>query len=296
MLITVFTPVYNRATLVGKLYHSLCEQTFTNFEWIIIDDKSTDNSLSIIKSFKKTFFDIVIIENEVNGGKHRALNKAVEFARGDYFFVVDSDDCLPADALENLSKMIKTTKGDDNIVGVAGVKTFFSGKNVSVIDTKGKEYVDVPYLYAYENGIRGDCAEIFKTQLLKKIKYPEIIGERFIPESFVYNQLSNRNKLLRYFNISIYLCNYLDDGLTKNHSKIIRQNPRGYAMSIEQIIKMKKMKFFERWSRRYLFYRNISSEYNMREVSSFLGIGYLKFVFSISFISIVYMLFLSRRN
>jgi glycosyltransferase involved in cell wall biosynthesis len=124
MLITVFTPTYNRAKLLKRLYDSLCVQTFTDIEWLIIDDGSVDNTEKIVNGF--------IAENKIgiryikqrNGGKHRAINHGVREAKGELFFIVDSDDWLPEDSLETINKYYQGIKDDKSFAGISGLDGF----------------------------------------------------------------------------------------------------------------------------------------------------------------------------
>ena len=102
-MFSVFTPLYNRAHLIYRIFISLCNQTNKDFEWIIVDDGSTDKSEEVIaKLNKKTHnFRIRYIYQE-NGGKHRAINKGVREAEGELFMILDSDDSLPPTAIETI--------------------------------------------------------------------------------------------------------------------------------------------------------------------------------------------------
>ena len=112
MRITVFTPAYNRGYIIEKLYRSLQNQTFRNFEWLIIDDGSSDNTSEKIQSFIQDNNDFPIIFEKVeNGGKHRAINLGVQKARGELFFIVDSDDYLTNTSLEIVDQEF-VAKGD----------------------------------------------------------------------------------------------------------------------------------------------------------------------------------------
>ena len=94
--ITVFTPTYNRCYIIGALYESLKKQTFQDFEWIVVDDGSTDDTEAFFAEILKEehFFDISYVKVE-NGGKHRAINQGLSMAKGELFFIVDSDDYVP---------------------------------------------------------------------------------------------------------------------------------------------------------------------------------------------------------
>ena len=99
MMITVFTPTYNRGNLLKRLYDSLCNQSFKDFEWLIVDDGSKDDTETVIANFIAQQKLVINYLKQENGGKHRAINKGVKEAKGEYFFIADSDDRLPKEAL-----------------------------------------------------------------------------------------------------------------------------------------------------------------------------------------------------
>ena len=106
MRITVFTPTYNRAYIISNLYNSLCRQTFKDFEWLIVDDGSTDNTEELVNKWindANSGFSIRYFKKE-NGGKPSAINYGVDCAEGELFFTVDSDDYLTDDALEKIDR------------------------------------------------------------------------------------------------------------------------------------------------------------------------------------------------
>ena len=100
--ITVYTPTYNRANLLQNLYKSLLQQTYRNFEWLIIDDGSTDNTKQVVNGFiSQGIIDIRYFYKQ-NGGQHTALNMGIEKAEGTLLMDVDSDDYLTDNALERI--------------------------------------------------------------------------------------------------------------------------------------------------------------------------------------------------
>ena len=123
--ITVFTPTYNRMDLIEKLYQSLLQQTKKNFEWLVVDDGSTDDTEKYFGkiSSKPQPFPIRYIKQE-NGGKHRAINKGVKSASGDLFFIVDSDDYLTENAIDKINQWISTLDGSHKWAGISGLKGF----------------------------------------------------------------------------------------------------------------------------------------------------------------------------
>ena len=121
--ITVFTPIYNRAYCIEMLYESLKKQTYKNFEWIVVDDGSTDNIAQIFDKWVREEKEFNIIYVKVsNRGKMPAFNKGVQLSNAPFFFIVDSDDYLTSDALEYIATWSKAVQDDDSFVGVSGLR------------------------------------------------------------------------------------------------------------------------------------------------------------------------------
>ena len=118
MQITVFTPTYNRAHLLPRLYKSLCAQTCKDFEWVIVDDGSVDDTKSIIDGFINDNSITIRYFCQENGGKHRAINRGVKEAKGNLFFIADSDDTLPEKSIETVLNQYEKAK---NLTPLGGV-------------------------------------------------------------------------------------------------------------------------------------------------------------------------------
>ena len=223
-MITVFTSTYNRAYLLPRLYESLKKLTFKDFEWLIVDDGSTDGTRDLVDGWiKEKLLDIRYYYQE-NGGKHRAINRGAQLAKGEWFFIVDSDDYLPDNSLEIASKWIDTIKDDDSFAGICGVKKDVNG--VLNLDFSF-EKLDVSPLRIGEF-TKGDKAEIFRTAILKEDPFPDIPGEKFCAEGLIWFRIGLHYKL-RYFNEVIYFCEYLDGGLSNGVIKNRRLSP-GYTL------------------------------------------------------------------
>lgn len=222
MLITVFTPTYNRAHLLKRVYESLLQQQMPDFEWLLIDDGSTDATENVVRSFIVEGKILIKYFKQPNLGKHVAINKGVLNAQGAYFLMLDSDDYLPVNALLILKEKIEYAKQFKNIGGVVGCKTFV---NKRLILTKFKENtisnsLDIRFKY----NVQGDLAEVFKTAVLKDFPFPEIENEKFCPEALVWNRIAQKYDLL-FFNEAIYVAEYLPDGLTHKIVKIRMNAP-----------------------------------------------------------------------
>ena len=223
--ITVFTPSHNRKTLIERLYQSLLLQTQKNFEWLVVDDGSTDNTEQYLSNLlaEQQPFPIRYIKQE-NGGKHRAINNGLKNASGDLFFIVDSDDYLTENAIEKINQWATTLDGTHKWAGISGLKGF--SKESIVGQHSEATYVDAKNSERRKYNLLGDKAEVYFTNVLKKHPFPEIPGEKFISEEIVWNAIARDGYYLRWFNEIIYICNYLEGGLTKDNSKD-RDNPQG---------------------------------------------------------------------
>ncbi len=214
--ITVFTATYNRAYLLENVYNGLKSQTLPidMFEWLIIDDGSEDNTKELVEKFiSEDKLNINYVYKE-NGGKHSAINVATNFAKGELFFVLDSDDDIVTDALEIVRDEWDLIENKDGFNGVIGLCAFPNGE---VIGTKMPEHVkDCPFAdLFFKYGVKGDKTIIFVTEILKQFPFPEREGINFLPESVVWFEMS------KYYNIKcvnkiLRKSDYLEDGLTKN--------------------------------------------------------------------------------
>lgn len=122
VLLTIFTPTYNRGYVLGKLYESLCKQTCFKFEWLIVDDGSEDDTSAKVKKWMKEndkFKIRYIYQN--NQGKQLAFNTGVENCELEYFFCVDSDDYLTDNAVEEIYKILPNIK-EKRIAGIVALR------------------------------------------------------------------------------------------------------------------------------------------------------------------------------
>ena len=224
MLITVFTPTYNRGHLLPTLFKSICRQTFKDFEWIVVDDGSTDNTQQVMEGFMEDEhpFPIRYIKTP-NGGKHRAVNRGVKEAKGELFFIADSDDQLTEDALQVVAETYEGVRNNPLIGGVCGLDC---QKDGSIIGSGlPNETIDCSSLdIRFKYHVTGDLKEVFLTRVLKEIPMPEIEGERFSPEALTWNRIAAKYQL-RFINRPIYIAEYQPDGLSSRIVRIRMQSP-----------------------------------------------------------------------
>lgn len=239
-LITIFTATYNRSHLLKRLFNSLKEQTYKNFEWVIVDDGSTDNTSETVNAIKKQVSFKIIYKKQPNQGKHIAINTGISLANGNYFFIVDSDDRLPKNALKIIATKLINIKNDNTIAGVVGLKCYFD--SVVVGSKKMEKEVicsQLDYRFFYNN--TGDRAEVVKTSIFKEFLFPKFADENFVPESIVWNRMAQNYKML-YFPENVYECEYLEDGLSKKSVYLRMQNPIGASTLYAELGAIKSIK------------------------------------------------------
>lgn len=213
-MITVITPTYNRAYILHEAFKSLCMQSSYEFEWIIIDDGSTDNTEDIVARWMNEDlpFKLTYCKQE-NGGKHRAVNAGVKMAKYDFLLILDSDDHLTETAVSTINHWVEEIRNDYSFAGVAGLR---GNEKQTIGGAIEKEYIDATNLERAKYGLSGDKAEVYRTAILKQYPFPEFGGENFIRESAVWDRIAKDGYKIRWYNKVIYICEYIKDGLTKN--------------------------------------------------------------------------------
>lgn len=231
-MLTVFTPTYNRAYILPRLYESLLKQTDRNFEWVIVNDGSTDNTRELVKEWiNENKFTIRYYEQE-NQGKPMAHNMGVEMSSGEIFTCVDSDDFLTDNAIEIINRKWNDCRKEEKCIGIVGTRIRLDGKPVGSGMIQGVQSSTLYDLYN-KHKYTGDTILVYKTEILKKHRFPKIEGEKFIPETYLYNQLDAEGELAT-IKDGVYVCEYLNDGYTNNSTKLISNNPKGYILAAEQ--------------------------------------------------------------
>lgn len=240
MKLTIFTPLYNREVLIRRLFESLKSQTNQNFEWIVVDDGSTDNSYNVVDNmlYEQPGFSIRLYRQK-NSGKHVAINKGINCATGDIFFIVDSDDYLSYDAVDKIYSRFQNIN-DEKVVGISTIKAYNPNELVGTSFSGKFDFIDISNLERKEYGITGDRAEIYYTSILKKYMFPVFENENFISEATVWNKIAYEGFKLRFTNDIIYFCEYLDNGLSKNIKETFLKNWRGYSFYVNQEVKYRK--------------------------------------------------------
>ncbi|NMO96637.1 glycosyltransferase family 2 protein [Paenibacillus lemnae] len=226
--ITVFTPCYNRAYILGTLYESLKKQIHPSFLWLIVDDGSTDDTEELVQGWiAENLIEIQYYKQE-NGGKQRAHNKGVQLCDTELFICVDSDDYLTEDAVDTLIRVWDRIGSKREISGIAALRGTDRHTPIGTAMPRHIQASRLSDLY-HVHGFRGDTALLFRTEILKEFPFYVFEGEKFIGESYVYLQIDQHYSLYILDEI-IYICRYLEDGYTRNVRRLIQNNPKGYML------------------------------------------------------------------
>lgn len=191
---TIFTPTYNRASTLPRVYASLCAQICRDFEWLIIDDGSTDGTQALVERWQRNApFAIRYVWKE-NGGKHTAYNQALLEARGRFLYPVDSDDaCLP-DALATLLATWETIPEGERsrYAFVAGLCVDEQGALIGEPFPASPLDTDILEL-TYRLKVRGDKSGFVVTAIARRYPFP-VLAERttHIPEGAVWTRIGLR--------------------------------------------------------------------------------------------------------
>jgi glycosyltransferase involved in cell wall biosynthesis len=209
MKFTVFTPTFNRAPTLHRPYTSLRQQTYRDFEWLIVDDGSCDETKQLIDGWVVTADFPIRYVWQPNSGKAAAINHGVSLAQGELFLILDSDDtCVPA-ALERFNHHWERIPD----------KRLFSGMTCHCMDENGLRIGDefpiedsTPIEIHNNLGVRGEKWGFHRTEVLAQHRFPSY-GEKFVPDGLVWNRIARQYKI-RYINECLRVYHRSHDGLS----------------------------------------------------------------------------------
>lgn len=239
VFLTIITPTYNRGHLLMNCYESLCRQEDRDFQWIIVDDGSTDGTEHVVKTF--TRFPVDYIQKE-NGGKHTALNAAHPYIRGRFVLILDSDDYLTPTAIAQIRRGWARWEGAEQVGMLVFLRGNEAGEPMCTGAVAGKP---VDYLRSRRHPVRGsDCCEVIRAELFLRYPFPVFPGEKFLAECALWNRVAGSHKCV-YINEVVYICEFLADGLTRAGRKLRIRNPRG-GMYTAHLRMQRKNRFLQR--------------------------------------------------
>jgi glycosyltransferase involved in cell wall biosynthesis len=233
MRFTVLTPAYNRPHTLGRVYESLLAQTFKDFEWLIVDDSTTNDVQKVVQPWLKenTFVRYV---KQKNSGKHVAHNNGVMQAQGEFCIILDDDDTLLPTALETFHRVWNTIPEQERgkFSGVAALCTNYDtgellgGKFPQ--DVLDSDSVAINYIYHLGDDRQG----VTRTDILREYLFPTFNGEKYITEGIVWNRISKTYKT-RYVNETVCVKQY---GMTNSIVGHLAQSPNATSTYYQEIM------------------------------------------------------------
>ncbi|NLG03265.1 MAG: glycosyltransferase family 2 protein [Clostridia bacterium] len=248
MLLTIFTPTYNREHLLPRLYHSLLEQTCRDFCWLIVDDGSLDHTRELVEQWQHEGNLKITYIYQSNGGKMRAHNTGVRHADTELFLCVDSDDYLSKTAVDVVIEKWCREK-DDNKSGIVAHKGKSENELLSGMPFPLSGSSTLYGLYLH--GFQGETTLVFRTKILKENLFPEIEGEKYVPEDYIYDKIDRNYQLLILPEI-LTICEIVEAGYTANVRKLREDNPHAWYLYYKQraeitpfsILKLKYVSYY----------------------------------------------------
>ena len=225
--LTIFTPTYNRAHTIGRTYESLCRQTIKDFEWLIIDDGSTDNTRQLVEGWiaeKKIHVRYLYQENQ---GMHGAHNTAYKNIYTELNTCIDSDDWMPDDAVEKIISFWKKN-GSNSVAGIMGID---ANKDGVIIGEQFPTELKKTTLRGYYEDFKGngDKKLVYRTSVICNTPdYPIFEGEHYVGLAYKYNIVDELYPLLVSNDVYV-IVDYQDDGSSRGMWRQYWNNPKGFA-------------------------------------------------------------------
>jgi glycosyltransferase involved in cell wall biosynthesis len=273
---TVFTPTYNRAHTLHRVFDSLVAQTYQNFEWVIVDDGSSDGTQMLVQQWQEIAKFPISYTLQPNSGKHIAFNKGVKLAKGELFLPIDSDDAFLPESLEKMLHWWQLIPENKRMT-FTGIVTLCQFENGDICgDFFAEHPLDTNALdLSHKYKKRGECWGFHRTQVLKQYPFPVDKAVRFIPENIVWNAIASKYKI-RCINEPLRIF-YQDSG-----NQITKSNPQKKALVKDyflQLINRDLRYFFDdpqtffKWAMLYVRYSLHAADGRFMNVSRFSSIG-----------------------
>lgn len=226
-MISIVTATYNREKELVHLYESLKKnyESFKDFEWIVIDDGSSDATLSNVHNWQKEVqFKIVYVYQE-NMGKMKAINRGMELVNGELVVEIDSDDYLEDKALLTIDNDYKNISSKENIYGLLYRRKIVNQEvDLSKLDNKVFKLFEMHNKFGYDF----DMVLVFLSSIRKKYTYDVVEDEKFVTEARLYYKLDSLYEGMLFKNKELVVCEYREDGYSKNIREIFLKYPKGY--------------------------------------------------------------------
>ena len=242
--LTVFTPTFNRAYCIHHCYESLCKQTSKDFEWLVIDDGSTDNIKELIDKYITENLILIRYIFQENQGMHGAHNAAYRNILTELNVCVDSDDFMPDDAVERIVTFWKAN-GSEKYAGMIALDQAVNGNIIGTVFPENMKETTLGGFY--KSGGKGDKKLVYRTEIINQYpEYPLFEGEKYVNLAYKYSLVDQDYSLL-ILNEVICFVDYKVDGSSMNMYRQYWTNPKGFAFTRINDMKVVSKAFFAKF-------------------------------------------------
>lgn len=231
--LSIIVPIYNTQAFLPDCIESILGQTYKNFELLLVDDGSTDNSLEICKSYAEKDGRIKVFHKE-NGGQGSARNLGLDNATGDYVGFIDSDDLITQDMYEFLVELIENTGSD---VAICEKTTFIEKSEINVDNSKSDEVLIMTAFEAIEHRMTdgkyvndGPCNKLYRKSVFKELRF---IEDRILEDTATTYKILDLSKKVAYTNKTGYLIRINPNSVSRMNYKVRRCDT---IMSFEEMV------------------------------------------------------------
>jgi len=299
MLTTIFTATYKGEHLLPTLFDSLMRQSNKNFEWILVNDGSPDNTDDIVKEMqKKADFPFSYYKKETNGGKTTAVNLAIQFAKGEMWLMVDHDDFLSDNAVEVINQYYPQIKNDAKLCAITFLRHHHNGKPIGTQKNPDNIITDFcSYRTVFK--IIGDRAEVTKTDYFRKFcPIPTFENENNCLDGYIWLMLAKEYNTLFIANKDpIYYCEYLPTGRSLNE---IYKAPRGDMLcwnllaSMKQTPRWQKLNAYIHYWQSFFIAKNVKLRKAYEDLSSQWGVVAIPLAYIKNILKAIYKTYLKQ--
>lgn len=225
--LTIFTPAYNRAHTIKRTYDSLCRQTCKDFEWLVVDDGSTDNTRQLVKGWIEEGLIPIRYVYQENQGMHGAHNTAYKHITTELNTCIDSDDWMPDDAVEKIVACWKRNSSE-KVAGIIGLDAMPDGQVIGDRFPDGLKEITLRGFHESLKGV-GDKKLVYRTDVICNTpEYPLFEGERYVGLIYKYHMVDEKYPLLVSNDVFV-IVDYQDDGSSRGMWRQYWNNPKGFA-------------------------------------------------------------------
>lgn len=237
--ITICIATFNRGKLLRRALESIITQDFENWEIVLVDDGSEDETPSVAEEFTIRMQGRLRYFRQSNKGRPHALNYGIREARGELFVILDDDDIFVSGAFKRIHEIwsnIPLERRNTNICGIVGLCDDFAGNLIGDTFSDTPRYENYFHVRFTEN-VRGDKKEVVQTKLIKDFQFEPEAGDRRVPTSLLWFMLATKYKMY-ISNDVLVVKDYQPDGMTNKIFAIRKASARTMEKYYASLLKM----------------------------------------------------------